>query len=111
MLHARFDERGEALLVTPFARRLDAKLATHFTAVVGERARGRRLVVVSLVHVVAIDASGLASLVAILKRMAPGGTLRLLHVPSAVRTLLEATFLDELFPAFDDADTALRASR
>jgi anti-anti-sigma factor len=109
MLHARFDERGDALIVTPFTRRLDAELAPDFAAVVGEHARGRRLVVVSLAHVSALDASGLASLLAVLKHMAPGGALRLLHVRPAVRTLLEATFLDELFPAFDDADAALRA--
>lgn len=109
MLHVQFRISGEALLVTPLVRRLDASVAGELVAAVEGHLRGRRLVVVSLANVATLDASGLAALVAIHQRMAPGGTLRLAHARAAVRSLLEATFLDEVFPAFEDAASALRA--
>ena len=109
MLSARFEISGDALLVTPLARRLDASSAAEFLAIVGEHVAGRRLVVVSLAHVVALDATGLAALVSVLKRMAPGGTLRLAHASPRIRALLASTFLDEVLPAYDDAAAALRA--
>ena len=109
MLHVQFSMSGEALLVTPLARRLDAAVAAELVAAAAEHVCERRLVVVSLAHVTTLDASGLAALVAIHQRMAPGGTLRLAHARPAVRSLLEATFLDEVFPAFEDAASALRA--
>ncbi len=109
MLHVQFRISGEALLVTPLARRLDAANAAELVTVVAGHVRGRRVVVVSLAHVRALDPSGLAALVAIHQRMAPGGTLRLAHAGPSIRSLLEATFLDEVFPAFEDAAAALRA--
>ncbi len=108
MRAVRFEEAGDALVVTPLARRLDASAALDLLAVAGGLVGGRRLVVVSLVHVAAMDASGLAALVALLRRMAPGGMLRLAHANPRIRSLLASTFLDELLPAFDDAAAALR---
>lgn len=108
MLEARFEERRGALLVTPLAPALDAEAAPELRRVLGERASGRSLVVVSLAQVHEVDPSGLAGLVAVLKRMAPGGELRLAAVPPRVRDLLLATHLDELFPLFEDAAAALR---
>jgi anti-anti-sigma factor len=75
--------------------------------VVGDRARGRAVVVVSLAHVAALDCSGLAGLVSVLKRMAPGGELRLAGANAAARSLLAATHLDEVFPVFEDTAAAL----
>lgn len=109
MLRSRFEVSGDALVVTPLGPRLDASTAAEFVAAVRDQVRSRRVVVVSLTHVTAVDASGLASLVAILKLMPPGAALRLAHARPAVRTLLEATLLDELLPAFEDAQAALRA--
>lgn len=109
MLRVRFETSGDALVVTPLAQRLDAAAAAEFVAAVRDHVSTRRLVVVSLAHVGAMDASGLAALVATLKLMPPGAALRLAHARPAVRTLLEATLLDELLPAFDDAAAALRA--
>jgi hypothetical protein len=40
--------------------------------------------------------------------MPPGATVRLAHARPAVRSLLEATLLDELLPAYEDATAALR---
>ena len=108
MLSVRFEETGEALVVTPIARRLDAAAAPELVALAGGWVRNRRLVVVSLVHVAAADASGLAALVALLQRMPPGGTLRLAHANARIRSLLASTLLDDLLPAADDAGTTLR---
>jgi anti-sigma B factor antagonist len=109
MVHARFELNGDALVVTPMIRRLDAAAAVDFAETVREHVRGRARVVVSLVHVEAVDASGIGALLAILKAMPPGGALRLAHARPSVRLLLVTTFLDELLPAFDDLSAALRA--
>ncbi len=109
MLHVRFEETGDALVVTPLVVRLDAEHALDFRKVVGDMARGRSLVVISLSHVASIDASGLAALVSVLKRLAPGGEVRLVQPSPAVRAYLARTRLEELFPAFDDAASALPA--
>ncbi len=106
MLHVRFEERDGVLFVTPLAPRLDAAVAPEFRNVVGEMARGRSLVVVSLAQVTAVDASGLGALVSVLKRLAPGGELRLAGASPAVRSLLSETRLDELFPAFEGGAAA-----
>ncbi|HET8538352.1 MAG TPA: STAS domain-containing protein [Anaeromyxobacter sp.] len=109
MLHVRFAETNGALIVTPLVSRLDAGTAPEFRATVTPAVAGRRLVVVSLSHVRAVDASGLAALVAVLQGMAPGGELRIAHADARVRALLASTRLDELFPSFEDATSALLA--
>jgi anti-sigma B factor antagonist len=109
MLRARLETSGDALVVTVFCRRLDARSAPDFLAAVQDQVRGRRVVVVSLAHVAEVDASGLAALVATLKLMPPGATLRLAQARPAVRALLEATLLDEVLPAFEDPAAALQA--
>ena len=73
MLRARFEEARGALLVTPFVRHLDAEAAVELRRLVGERARGRALLVVSLAHVEHVDCSGLAGPVPPLTPRAPGG--------------------------------------
>lgn len=106
-LHLRFEEAGPALLVTPLASTLDAGCALELRDAGCALARGRALVVVSLEHVRALDASALAALVSILKVMAPGGALRLAHAGEGPRALLARTHLDEVFPVFADASAAL----
>jgi anti-sigma B factor antagonist len=108
MLHVRFEEKDGALVVTPLVRRIDAEVAPGLRDVVAPAAETRRVVIVSLRHVHAVDASGLAALVAVLRRMPPGGELRLAEVPPRVRALLSLTRLDEVFP-LDDAPSALPA--
>jgi anti-sigma B factor antagonist len=107
-LQLRFEEtRAGALVVTPLARRLDASVAPELCERVGEMIGERRIVVLSLLHVRAVDASGLAALVTLLKRMPPGGELRLASVDARVGALLALTRLDEVFPTFEDASAAL----
>ncbi len=105
---ARVEERGGALLVTPEGARLDAAAATAFRAEVGDRAQGRAVVVLDLSAVTFVDSSGLAALISVLKRLAPGGALRLAAPGEAVRSLLKITRLEKIFPAFPDVEKALQ---
>ncbi len=98
MATVSFEEAGESLLVVPHYPALDAEVAREFADRASARARGRHRVVVSLRDVGAVDASGLAALVVVLKRMPPGGELWLTDVRDPVRALLELTGLDELLP-------------
>ena len=107
MLTARFEEARGALIVTPFVRHLDAEAALELRRLVGERARGRSLLVISLEHVEQVDCSGLAGIVCVLKRMPPGGELRLAGLGRSARELLAATRLDRVFPVFEDPAAAL----
>jgi anti-sigma B factor antagonist len=108
MHFARIEEDRGVLIVTPLVRELGAAAARPLRDVVGERVRGRSLAIVCLSHVDAVDCSGLAALVAVLKRMAPGGELRLACAGPAVRALLSATQVDEVFPLYENAAAALR---
>ena len=106
----RFEHDGGAVLVLPSCPRLDAESAVEFSRVVGSQARGRARVTISLADVEAVDCSGLAALVVVLKQMPPGGELRLSGVRPAVRELLEATGLDGVFPVVDQAEDAADAA-
>jgi anti-sigma B factor antagonist len=102
-----FEQRGGALVITPRIKRLDAQAAAGFRDAVGERVKGAQLVVVSLTDVTFIDSSGLAALISVLKRVPPGGQLRLAHANSAVRSLLTLTRLGKVFPDYDTVEQAL----
>ena len=106
MLQIRFQEARGALVVTPLARVLDAAVAVELRDRVGEAASGRPRIVLSLAHVQSVDASALAAFVAIQKRLAPGGELRLADVGPRVQALLALTHLDEVFPSSGDASDA-----
>jgi anti-anti-sigma factor len=106
MLHVRFEETRGALVVTPLVRTLDAEVAPELRELAGAMASGRAHVIVSLVHVRSIDASALAALVGVLKRMAPRGVLQLSQVTPPVRAFLAETRLDEVFPVLEDASAA-----
>lgn len=107
MLDARFEEIHGALVVTPLVQRLDAESAPHLRQTLVPLARDRALVIVCLSEVATVDCSGLAGLVSVLKRLPPGGELRLVSPSASVRALLAATHLDEVLRVFDDAGAAL----
>jgi anti-sigma B factor antagonist len=110
MFPCRFEETREgALVVTPLVTRIDAAAAPALRDTVGAMVGGRRLAILSLGRVRAIDASGLAALVSILQRMPPGSELRLAHVAPAVRAALVATRLDEVFPTDEPASSTTPA--
>ncbi len=108
MPYASFEEtRAGALVVTLLEPSLDAHVARALGQAIGERARDRSLVVLSLAHVTTLDCCGIAWLVSVLKRMAPDGELRLLGARPSIRALLSEVHLDRVFPVFDDAAAAL----
>jgi anti-sigma B factor antagonist len=109
MLAVDFRDADGALVVTVRHRRLDAEIAPEFRAIVGEAARGRAAVIVSMSRVRHVDASGLAALVCVLKRLAPGGELRVVGAAPPVRALLAATRLDEVFTVEGEASGAVSA--
>ncbi|HEX9306830.1 MAG TPA: STAS domain-containing protein [Anaeromyxobacter sp.] len=96
MLQVRFEQSELTLIVTPITPRLDAAVALEFRDALLGPARERSAVVVDLVHVAWIDASGLAALVSVMKAMRPGTELRLARATPAVRALLARTGLDEV---------------
>ena len=97
---------GRAVVIRPTCRRLDAASAVDFRAEAGAAVDGSPLVVVHLGGVEFIDSSGLGSLVSLIKRLPPGGTIRLAEVPESVRTLLRMTRLDKVLPHFPTVETA-----
>jgi anti-sigma B factor antagonist len=106
-MDVRFDEKDGILVVTPLGARLDAIEAPDFRAKVGERAQGRAVVVLDAAPLAFIDSSGLAALISVLKRMAPGGALRIAGPADAVKNLLRITRLEKIFPSFADVNQAL----
>ena len=107
-MELRFEEKEGVLVVTPLAARLDAIAAPEFRSQVGERAQGRAALVLDLGKVAFIDSSGLAAVISVLKRLAPGGSLRVVAPNDAVKSLLKITRLEKIFPAYPDVTQALR---
>ncbi len=110
MSFVSLEHEGGALLVVPTCARLDAETAVEFSTIVGAEAHGRSRLTVSLANVEAVDCSGLAALVVVLKRMPPGGELRLSGVRPSIRALLESTGLDAIFPIIDEAGEGAAAA-
>ena len=105
----RFDEQQGVLVITVLEKRLDAVAAPAFRAQMTERVAGRSVVVLDLGQVQFIDSSGLAALISVLKRLAPGGSLRLAGAASGVIALLQLTRLDRVFQCFPGVAQALAA--
>ncbi|HEX9399082.1 MAG TPA: STAS domain-containing protein [Anaeromyxobacter sp.] len=103
MLEVSFEESEFALIVTPLAARLDAAIALELREALVGPARERGALVVDLVHVAAIDASGLAALVSVMKAMRPGGELWLARVTPPVRAVLARTGLDQVLRPLEEA--------
>lgn len=107
-MELRFEEQKGILVVTPLEARIDAIAAPSFRSAVGEKAAGRFAVVLDLAKVQFIDSSGLAAVISVLKKLAPGGTLRIAAPSEAVKTLLKITRLEKIFPSFPDVAKALQ---
>jgi anti-sigma B factor antagonist len=104
-----FEERNGALVATPQEPRLDALVAQDFRDQLTPRLVGRRRIVLDLHQVVFIDSSGLAALIAVMKRVPPEGTLRLAAPSVSVRALLKLTRLDHILSSFADVSAAIAA--
>ena len=108
-LDVRFDEMDGVLVVVPLARQLDIVNASQFCDATLDRLSERALVVLDLGAVRFMDSSGIACLVRMIKRMPPGGQLRLATVDRKVETLLVMTRLAPLFPSFGSVAEAVKA--
>lgn len=98
-----------ALVMKLAGKRLDAMAARNLRPAAVEAATGRMVVVVNLYDVTFIDSTGLGCLVSVLKATPAGGQVRLVGIQPAVKTLLELTRLDRVFPAFGTVEDALAA--
>ena len=107
-LEIRFDETDGVLVVVPLAKQLDIVNASDFCDATLDRLAGRVRVVLDLGAVHFMDSSGIACLVRMIKRMPPGGQLRLAAVERKVQTLLVMTRLAPLFPSFASVAEALK---
>lgn len=101
------EEVGDALLVRPQFRRLDAAAAVEFRDKVGNHLEGRQLVVMALGAVDFVDSSGLGCLISLFKRLPPGGAMRLAEASPAVERLLKLTRLDRVLPSFGSVQQAM----
>ena len=108
-LEVRFDEMDGVLVVVPLAKQLDIVNASQFCDATLDRLPERALVVLDLGAVHFMDSSGIACLVRMIKRMPPGGQLRLAAVERKVNTLLVMTRLAPLFPSFGSVAEAVKA--
>jgi anti-sigma B factor antagonist len=104
-----FEERNGALVATPQEPRLDALVAQDFRDQLIARLVGRRRIVLDLHQVSFMDSSGLAALIAVMKRVPPEGTLRLAAPSVSVRALLKLTRLDHILSSFADVSAAIAA--
>lgn len=104
-----FTERDGVLVATPLEPRLDALVAQDFRDQVTARLVGRRRLVLDLHRVSFMDSSGLAALIAVMKRVPPEGTLRLAAPTETVRALLKLTRLDHVLASFADVTAAIAA--
>jgi anti-sigma B factor antagonist len=98
---------GEALLVRPRFRRLDAAAAIEFRDKVGSHVEDRQLVVIAMGNVDFVDSSGLGCLISLFKRLPPGGAMRLAEASPAVERLLKLTRLDRVLPSFGSIQQAM----
>ncbi|MDS4026209.1 MAG: STAS domain-containing protein [Candidatus Contendobacter sp.] len=74
--------------------------------------QGNGKLILDLAQVSFMDSSGLSVLVSAFKAArAKGGDVALLHLNSTVRSLIELTRLQQVFPIFDDEATALARLR
>lgn len=90
-------------------RRLDAAVAPRFREEALARVTGATCVVLDLSAVDFMDSTGLGCVVAVMKRLQPGGDLRLVGVGERVSAVLRLTRLDAVFRAFETTEQALAA--
>lgn len=101
------DHQDEVAVVTVLTPRFDAAVApTVRSEVVTRMEEGLRHVVIDLHHVQFVDSSGLGALVSIFKALGGRGDLVLCGVAGSVRSMLQLTRMDRIFPIEADVDAA-----
>ncbi len=95
------------LVITVDQPRLDAVAAAQFRATLDPLlADHPERILLDMAPVGFVDSTGLGVLVAMLKRMGPGGKVAVVGAAPGVRRLFELTRLDTLFQLCDSEDEA-----
>lgn len=91
-------EQGNATIIVPTVRRLDAAVAPAFKQDVVARVQaGASHLVVDLDQVDFVDSSGLGALVSILKSLGGRGSVAVCNVKGPVLNLFKLTRMDKVF--------------
>jgi anti-sigma B factor antagonist len=107
MIESRTEERGLVMKLT--ISRLDAAVAPKFREIVLRDVGAQPTLVLDLSEVSFVDSTGLGCIVAVLKRLPPGGSLRLVGVHERVVAILRLTRLENVFKRFATVHDALAA--
>jgi anti-sigma B factor antagonist len=101
------ETRGDVVIVTVVAPRLDAAVSVAFVQAMATALGGARRAVVDLGRVAFVDSTALGALVGIRKGMGDDGTMAVAAAQPAVRNLFRLTRLDTVFPLFDTVEAAV----
>lgn len=104
-----FEDRKGTLIIFLRFSRLDALASPKFRELTAEKVASKSRVIVDMHDVVAMDSTGLGSLISLLKRMPPGSHLHLVAPSKEVHALLGLTRLDRVLRSFNTVDAALAA--
>jgi len=103
-------QTGQACIVKPMERRMDARCANEFRRELGELiARGQQRIVLDVSDVDFIDSSGLGAIVSSLKALQGQGDLVIAGARAPVVTLFRVTRMDRVFRMFSTAGDAVAA--
>lgn len=99
---------GDATVVAPTARRLDATVAPAFKQEVVKLVEaGDTRLVLDLAGVEFLDSSGLGAMVSVLKALGQRGTLVVCNVKGSVLALFQLTRMDRVFAIVATRDEAI----
>ena len=107
----QIEKQTEQLAVIKIVGRLDANTATSLkTQLKNSVEDGLHRLILDLTAVSLIDSSGLSALVAGFRAVREvNGLLVLAHVGQQAKVALELTHLDQIFPIYEDVESALAA--
>ena len=101
---------GEALVIIPMEKRIDASLATDFKGQIVDWINdGHYRIVLDLSYADLIDSSGLGAIVSCMKTMGKQGHLVICGVKETVMRLFQLTRMDRVFQIFPSQHEAIRA--
>jgi len=103
------ESRDQILFLTPNLSRLDAAIASEFRREACACVAGHAHLVLLMNEVTFVDSTGLGTIVALLKQLPPGGSVRLVGVHERVAALLRLTRLDRVFRSFESVALAVAA--
>jgi len=100
--------KGDVVIVTISARRLDIRVTPEFkTRLVHLAQHGHERIVVDMAALEFIDSSGLGALIAGLKALGGRGEMVLCGIPPRLLSLFTLTHVDKLFHIVDSLEDAV----